>query len=124
MASISKDPNACRRILFVGRNGKRQAIRLGKVSDRDAERIKDKVEQLNAAVRAGIDLRGKLVEWLNEIGEDLHTKLVKVGLALPRATTCPTLGEFLESYKADRPDVGDGTRTNYGIIGNRLVAFF
>ena len=124
MASISRDANGTIRIQFVGRDGTRKTIRLGKVSDRDAERIKDKVEQLAAAVRANIDPPGKLVEWLNGIAEGLHAKLVKAGLARPRATGCPTLGEFLERYKADRPDVGDGTQTNYGIIGNRLFAFF
>src|SRR5262249_15192861 len=29
-----------------------------------------------------------------------------------------------DRYKRDRPDVGDGTQTNYGIISNRLFAFF
>ncbi len=84
MASISRDRNGCRRILFVDRSGKRQTIRLGKVSDRDADRIKDKVEQLNAADRAGIEPPGKLLEWLSAIGQALHAKLVKAGLARPR----------------------------------------
>src|SRR5262249_46355332 len=124
MASISRDPNGGARIQFVGGDGHRRAIRLGKVPDRDAERVKEKVEQLNAAARAGIDPPARLVEWLQDVGDDLHAKLVKAGLAPPRATACPTLGEFLEAYKAGRADVGDGTRTNYRVIGRRLFAFF
>ena len=46
MASISNDPNGRRRILFIGANGKRQAIRLGKVPLRYAESTKVKVEDL------------------------------------------------------------------------------
>ena len=42
----------------------------------------------------------------------------------PARAACPTLSEFLDAYKADRPDVGGGTQTNYGIIGDRLFAFF
>src|SRR5262245_29014161 len=102
MASLSRDANGGARIQFVGADNRRRAIRLGKVTDRDAERVKEKVEQLNAAARAGIDPPARLVEWLQDVGDDLHAKLVKAGLAPPRATACPTLGEFLESYKAGR----------------------
>jgi integrase len=124
MASISRDANGTIRIQFVDRNGKRQAIRLGKVTDRDAERINDKVEQLNAAAKAGIEPPGKLLEWLNEIGDDLHAKLVKAGLARPRATNCPALGDFLDRYRADRADVDEATRIHYRTVGRRLLAFF
>jgi integrase len=124
MASIANDPGGFRRILFVGPKGKRHTIRLGKVPDRDAERIKDKVEQLVAAARGGIDPPGKVQEWLNKIGDDLHAKLVKVGLARPRVTAArPTLEEFIAQYREDRPDVVDGTRANYAIMGGRLIAF-
>jgi len=46
MASIAKDKNGCRRILFVAPDGRRPTIRLGKVSQRAAEGVKDRVEQL------------------------------------------------------------------------------
>src|SRR5438876_372101 len=54
MASISRDPNGRRRILFVDRDGGRKAIRLGKVPQRLADEIKIKVEALKAAVRADL----------------------------------------------------------------------
>ena len=46
MASIARDKNGRRRILFVAPDGKRPTIRLGKVSQRTAEAIKYRVEQL------------------------------------------------------------------------------
>ena len=49
MASISRDKNGTRRILFVASDGKRSAIHLGKVSQRAAESVKFRVEQLLAA---------------------------------------------------------------------------
>ena len=49
MASIVRDPNGRKRILFVAPDEKRKTIRLGKVSQRAAEAIKAKVEHLVAA---------------------------------------------------------------------------
>ena len=46
MASIAKDKNGTRRILFVAPDGRRLTIRLGKVSQRAAESVKYRVEQL------------------------------------------------------------------------------
>ena len=46
MASIANDPGGRRRILFVAPDGKRKAIRLGKLSQRAAEAVKLRVEHL------------------------------------------------------------------------------
>ncbi len=46
MASIADDPGGKRRILFVAPYGTCPAIRLGKVSQRAAESVKNRVEQL------------------------------------------------------------------------------
>jgi hypothetical protein len=45
MASIARDKNGSRRILFVAQDGKRPTIRLGKVSQRSAEALKRRVEE-------------------------------------------------------------------------------
>ena len=50
MASIAREKNGNRRILFVAPDGKRPTIRLGKVSQRAAEGIKYRVEQLLEAL--------------------------------------------------------------------------
>ncbi len=44
MASIAREKNGNRRILFVAPDGKRPTIRLGKVSLRAAEAVKFRVE--------------------------------------------------------------------------------
>jgi hypothetical protein len=44
VASIAREKNGNRRILFVAPDGKRPTIRLGKVSQRTAESIKYRVE--------------------------------------------------------------------------------
>ncbi len=44
MASIVKDPNGRKRLLFVDQDGSRKTIRLGKCSQKQAETFKVKVE--------------------------------------------------------------------------------
>jgi len=56
MASISKEPNGRRTIQFVGADGKRRSIRLGKVSKHTAQGIKVKVEALVEASFSGSPL--------------------------------------------------------------------
>jgi integrase len=123
MASISRDPSGNRSIQFVAADGKRKTIRLGKVNQHLADKIKVKVEVLAASVRAALPVDNETAAWLAKIDDDLAGKLAAVGLFAGRLA-CPTLGDFLDAYRADRGDVGDGTRTNYGIIGSRLFAFF
>jgi hypothetical protein len=128
MASISSDPSGRRTVQFIDRHGKRKTIGLGKVSQRDAERIKDKIEALNAAAKAGFAPDDDTAAWLRKIADKLHAKLAGAGLTQARQpntpTPCPTLGEFLDQYRAARGDVGEGTRTSYGVIGKRMIAFF
>lgn len=52
MASIANDPSGRKRILFVDPSGNRKPIRLGRVSQRDAESIARHVEALLAAKTA------------------------------------------------------------------------
>ncbi len=47
MASITNDANGRRRIQFVAGDGARKAIRLGKVSQRQAEAFKVRLEALD-----------------------------------------------------------------------------
>jgi hypothetical protein len=46
MASIANDPGGKKRIQFVSPDGDRKAVRLGKVSQRAAEGVKYRVEQV------------------------------------------------------------------------------
>ena len=124
MASISRDPNGNRSIQFAAADGRRRTIRLGKVNQHLAETIKVKVEALAAARKAGLPIDNETAAWLGKIGDDLHAKLAAVGLRQPRTAACPTLADFIDQYKADRGDVGDGTQKCYNGAAGRLFAFF
>ena len=122
MASISRQKNGRRTIQFVARDGKRKSIRLGKVSQRIAEAVKIKVEQLNAAALAGHSPDDETARWLAEIDQSLCEKLANVGLVAKREHT--TLCGFVDGYIKKRTDVQDGTAIAYRQARGSLVEFF
>jgi integrase len=123
MASISRDPNGRRRILFVDADGNRKTIRLGKTSQRMAEEIKIKVETLNAAKIGGCSLDRETAAWVANLGDDLHAKLAAAGLAEPRRTA--RLGAFLEAFIANRiPSAAPNTIMNLNQSKRRLIEHF
>lgn len=130
MASIGKDGNGRKRVLFVDKDGKRQTVRLGKTSLHVANEVKHKIETLNASQITGTAVDGDTATWLAKIGDDLHGKLAAVGLVAPRtlAETEPTkktaLGDFLEGYMASRTDIKPSTRCNLEVCKARLLELF
>ena len=81
MASISNDGDGKRRIQFVDGDGKRKAIRLGKVTARDAMTIKLKVEALLSAKLSGASgVDRETAMWLGKADSALVEKLDKAGL--------------------------------------------
>ena len=122
MASISKSANGYRTIQFVGCDGKRRSIRLGKVSHKQAEAVKFRVEALNAALLAKCPLDGDTASWVAGIGDDLAAKLAAVGLIPERDST--VLGDFLAAYIDRRTDIKPRTRINLEACQTRLVEYF
>jgi integrase len=122
MASITKGANGYRTIQFVAGDGKRRSIRLGKVSQKQAEGVKVRVEALNAALISKCPLDGDTASWVAGIGDDLAAKLAAVGLIPERASTL--LGEFLAAYITRRTDIKPRTRINLEACKARLVEFF
>ena len=53
MASINREPNGRRTVQFIGADGKRRSVRLGKVPQRTAEAIKVRIEHLAIAAATG-----------------------------------------------------------------------
>src|SRR5436305_270247 len=100
MASLSNDTGGGRRILFVGPDGKRKAIRLGSVPVKQAEAVKLKVEAILSARLAGLPLDAESARWVGTIGDELAERLAAVGLIPPRRRT--TLGAFLDDFIAAR----------------------
>ena len=121
MASITRDSNGNKRIQFVAENGARKAIRLGKVTLRDAEVFKRRIEDVLAGRRLG-RLDPGTAEWVAGLPGDLHGKLAAVGLVEERVNA--TLGAFLDDYLESRTDLKPNSHLVYGHTRRVLVEFF
>lgn len=125
MASIAREKNGNRRILFVAPDGKRPTIRLGKVSQRAAETIKFRVEQLLAAKLTGHALETDTAQWLNDLEPAMADKLARVGL-IPKLETkaMGTLKAFLDDYVRGRSDIKARTAVRLEQAGRKLIECF
>jgi integrase len=103
MASIANDKGGRKRILFMdpAGSGKRKTIRLGKATRGQAEKFKDKVQSLIAAVITGTT-DDEVSRWVAGLPDTAHEKLVAVGLAKSRqpAPVVPskTLGDLYTAF--------------------------
>src|SRR3984885_13411120 len=98
MASVSNQRGR-RTVQFIGTDGKRQTIRLGKCDQRTAEGVKLHVERLVGAKKTGMPIHVDTVNWLASIADDLHGRLARSGLTNPRQTTSTgvlTLGRMVD----------------------------
>ncbi len=125
MASIARDKNGTRRIQFVAPSGKRPTIRLGKVSQRTAEGIKYRVEQLLEALHYKHPVEGELAQWVVDLEPRLAKKLAAVSLiAKPETKTAATLGPFLQTWLAARKgDYKPASITAWGQVIKKLTNF-
>lgn len=124
MASIARDPNGRKRILFVAEDGNRKAIRLGKTSIKQAEAFKLKLESLIAARYTG-SMDAETACWIADMRDDIYKKLVKAGLLTAReATVNTTLGAFLDGYLKSRTDLKPNSHLVYGHTRRTLIEFF
>src|SRR5262245_19950295 len=112
MASINRESNGRRTIQFVGPDGRRRSLRLGKASQRVAEAVKVRVEVLVAAKKANHALDSETQNWLAGLDQVMSDRLAGVGLIAKREAT--TLAAFLDQYVDMRADVKDSTATVYG----------
>ena len=124
MASLIKDPGGRRRIQFVGKDGQRKAIRLGKMSQETGQAVKVKVERLVAASISGHAVDNETANWVSELGSVLADKLAAVGLIPQRETKLEKLGEFIDAYIKTRKDAKPGTLTIWRQGKENLLAFF
>ena len=125
MASIGRDANGFKRVLFVAKDGSRKTVRLGKCSQRDAEAFKIKLESLHSARLLGGALDRETSLWLSMLGDDLHAKLMAVGLVEPRhKTAVATLGLFVDQFIAGRTDMAQGTLIHYRQAKGLLIEYF
>ena len=100
MATIGNDPNGTRRILVVGTDGRRRTIRLGKVSESRARRVKEVVEDLLTSSALREPPSDKTRRWLARQDARMIDKLARVGLVEPREDM--SLWCWLDRYLQDR----------------------
>ena len=127
MASISTQPGGRRTIQFVGGDEKRRSLRLGKVSQRMAESVKTRVEQLNAAKITGHAPDEETSRWLASRDQTMLDKLAAVGLiapCVPKPAATLTLAAFIDQYIATKPEMKPNTAKNYQATRRVLIAFF
>jgi integrase len=125
MASLSNDPNGTRRILFYDTDGNRKTLRLGKITQRQGEQVKLRVEILLGAKRTGTAVDDETSRWVAGLSDDLHARLAKHGLVANRVIeTSVSLGNWLGDYVSSRSDVKSSTAVVYGHTSRCLVAYF
>lgn len=117
-------PNGRWRVLFYD-DGQRQAIRLGKISKRQAETAARHVEVLLSRKVTGEALPAETSVWLSEISVVLFDKLVAAELAEPRkASTDISLGELIDQYFEHRKSVKESSRIVWRNAKRNLIEFF
>ncbi len=125
MASISRDPGGRKRIQFVAADESRKTIRLGKVSQRSAETIKYRVEQLVESQVLNRPMEADLAQWVKELEAPLAKKLARVGLIpKPEEKARATLGPFLRSHLDGRADLKPSTKIVRGHVIRDLTEYF
>lgn len=99
MASVINDPGGTRRIQFIDSGGNRRAVRLGKISKRDADSFRLKLERLLSALSIGHAPDSETSSWLGSLPSDVYGKLVRVGLVPDRDyLQGETVLEFIDRY--------------------------
>jgi len=115
MAHLSIDKNGRAQIQFRHPSGKRHTLRLGKVAKRLGESVLFRVREIVAAIRTGQSVSAETAAWLGTVTPQLHDRLVRVGLAAPRADVSPTdiaLDDFVRDYIEGRAKLKPFTRRN------------
>lgn len=107
MATIGNDTGGRKRILFVAPgDGKRRTIRLGKVSAKQANAFKVKVEALIGQTITGV-VNDEVSRWLRDLDDQTHAKLAAVGLVNPREPAERlTVATFTADWLAGKKEAG------------------
>ncbi len=94
---------------------------LGKVSQKKAEGVKRRIEELNVAKITDSSIDRDTAQWLTQIDDTLAERLAKVGLIPKRESA--RLAEFVDGYIANRGDVKPATTIVYGHTRRCLVEY-
>ena len=108
-------------IQFYRNDGKRPSIRLGKVSEKEAERFRFRVEELERAHAMGHPTPPSTHEWLKTISRKLHDRISATGLIEAEKST--TLANLAEQF-IDSTTVKEPTKRKYRSSANHLAEYF
>lgn len=123
MASISRDDNGHCLLQIVCPDKVRRSVRLGKMTQKQADQVRLRVEAIDAARRAKLPLDPDTASWVGAIGDDLARKLAAVGVIPERRSQ--TVGPFLDGYLTHRAaDCKGGTLTNLRTVSNDVRGYF
>ena len=122
MASITRESNGRRLIQFVDASGKRKTLRLGKMSQRQAESIKVKVENLISATISGHTVDDETARWLAKLDSVMIGKLNRIGLIESKESQ--SLAQFLDQYIQRRTDLKPRSLDIVRRTRDSLVDFF
>jgi integrase len=106
-------------------DGRRPAIRLGKVSQRTAESVKYRVEQLLECKMLNRPMEPDLAQWVAKLHPRMAKRFAVVGLiAMPSESVGPTLKNFITEYIAARSDIKPRSTNRLESAGVKLVECF
>ena len=126
MASIITRPNGTKYIQLTNVDKKRCSVWLGAATQRDAERVRDKIEQLLKSRSLATPIPQDVAAWVEKLPEELSNRLAELKLIERTvAKAIPTVGAFLADYATRRGgDVKGGTLVFYRQTIRNLTEFF
>ena len=120
---MSSDKSGNRRILYVDVRGKRQAIRLGKVSKKQAQATCVRIEALIDGRQLGQSPPAEVTQWVLGVDERLRERLRTLDLINETVGVSRHLGGLLAAF-FDHASVKPTTRVTYRQTETALLAFF
>jgi integrase len=121
MATVVNDPQGRKRVMFTDAHSRRRAVRLGKMSVRQAQTIADRVREIVIDQRQGRSHSDELLAWLGKALDDvLKRRFRKLDLIdLPDREEMQ-LEPFIDKVLS-MLDVKPGTATFYGHTKRNLI---
>lgn len=124
MASVIRDSKTgLRRIEFYDTNGARRRVRLGRVSQKQAEAVRGRIEQLLAAKATGHATGLDTLHWLTQLSPALRRRIARAGLIDDHGDAA-CLDAFIAGYIAARPRAKPRTVSVWQRSRAVLVAHF
>ena len=123
MASISKDKNGTKRIVYYKADKKQASIRLGNVPMKMAETIRVHVRNLLSAQALGQSVCPETAKWLADIPDQLYQKFVDKKFIPPRRVV-GTLGEMIPKIIKEKSIIAGAKPATVEIWGQSEVSLY